>query len=145
MYKLGSLLAQGAKVQLRASQLLRSALRLDPSLSDAHYYLGEGLVGAGQDAGRSRNSKLAIAADPSNDRAMTSYYKLSQIYRKLHRTSEAHKRRWQTYQRMRADREGPAGRKSAQLVRKRTELPVNDARRSQRTPFLRLTNEDHRN
>lgn len=124
MYKLGSLLAKGPS-PADGVPLLRSALRLDPSLSDAHYYLGEGLVGAGKDAEAVQEFEAAIAADPANDRAMTSYYRLSLIYRKLHKIQDA-QAALTNYQRMRADVKARQDSKSAELVRRRTELPVND-------------------
>jgi TolA-binding protein len=69
--------------------------------------------------------ELAIAADPSNDRAMSAYYKLAQVDRKLHKTQEA-QAALENFQRMRAEVKELQDRKSAQLVRKRTELPVED-------------------
>jgi tetratricopeptide (TPR) repeat protein len=124
MYKLGSLLAKGPS-PADGVPLLRSALRLDPSLSDAHYYLGEGLVGAGKDAEAIQEFEAAIAADPANDRAMTSYYRLSLIYRKLHKAEDAQVA-LANYKRMRTDVKARQDSKSAELVRRRTELPVND-------------------
>jgi tetratricopeptide (TPR) repeat protein len=124
MYKLGSLLANSS-TPAEGIPLLRSALRLDPSLSDAHYYLGEGLMGTDHDAEAIQEFEGAIAADPANDRAMTSYYKLALIYRKLHKTQEA-QAALTNYQRMRADVKARQDSKSAELVRRRTELPVKD-------------------
>jgi len=124
MYKLGSLLAK-SPTPAEGIPLLRSALRLDPSLSDAHYYLGEGLMGTDHDAEAIQEFEAAIAADPANERAMTSYYKLALIYRKLHKTQEA-QAALTKYQRMRADVKARQESKSAELVRRRTELPVND-------------------
>jgi tetratricopeptide (TPR) repeat protein len=48
MYKLGSLLVMHQN-PTEGVKLLREALRADPSLSDAHYYLADGLTGLGQD------------------------------------------------------------------------------------------------
>jgi tetratricopeptide (TPR) repeat protein len=124
MYKLGSLLTRSTS-PADGIPILRSALRLDPTLSDAHYYLGEGLVGAGHDADAIREFEAAIAADPANDRAMTSWYKLAQIYRKLDKPQQA-QTALMNFQRMRADLKARQDSKSAQLVRKRTDLPVNE-------------------
>jgi tetratricopeptide (TPR) repeat protein len=124
MYKLGSLLVQGQS-PAEGVQLLRDTLRLDSSLSDAHYYLGLGLMATDRDEEAVHEFQLAIAADPSNDRAMTSYYKLSQVYRRLHQTSEAQVA-LVNFQRMRGDVKNRQDRKAAQLVRSRTELPVED-------------------
>ena len=124
MYKLGSLLAK-SPTPADGIPLLRNALQHDPSLSDAHFYLGEGLMGAGHDAEAIQEFEAAIGADPANDRAMTSYYKLALIYRKLHKAQEA-QAALTNYQRMRADVKARQDSKSAERVRKRTELPVND-------------------
>jgi len=124
MYKLGSLLVQDQNAA-EGVEFLRSALNQDSALSDAHYYLGIGLMGTAQDEDAIHEFELAIAADPANDRAMTSWYKLAQVYRKLHKTPEA-QTALQNFQRMRAEVKERQDRKSAQLVRKRTELPVED-------------------
>jgi len=132
MYKLGSLLAKGPS-PADGIPWLRSALRLDPSLSDAHYYLGEGLISAGHDAEAIQEFEAAIAADPANDRAMTSYYRPALIYRKLHNTQDA-QAALANYQRMRADVKQRQDRKTAQLIRKRTELPVEDQTAEEQMP-----------
>lgn len=124
MYKLGSLLVQDQNAT-EGVEFLHSALHQDSTLSDAHYYLGIGLMGTGQDQDAIHEFELAIAADPRNDRAMTSWYKLAQVYRKLHNTTEA-QTALGNFQRMRADVKERQDSKTAQLVRKRTELPVED-------------------
>jgi tetratricopeptide (TPR) repeat protein len=106
-------------------KLLRDALRADPSLSDAHYYLASGLMSLGQDPDAIHEFELAIAADPTNNRAMSSYYKLAQLYRKLHDTPNA-QTAMQNFLRMRAQSKAQQDRYDAQVVRKRTELPVAD-------------------
>ena len=72
-----------------------------------------------------REFQLAIAADPSNDRAMSSYYKLAQAYRQLHQ-AQAAQEAMQNFQRMRGQVKEQRDNKAAQIVRKRTELPVDD-------------------
>jgi len=124
MYKLGSLLVQGQGAA-EGVELLRGALREDATLSDAHYYLGMGLMATGQDEGATAEFKQAIAADPASDRAMTSWYKLAQVYRAMHNTGEA-QAALGNFQRMRAGVKERQDTKTAQLVRKRTELPVED-------------------
>jgi tetratricopeptide (TPR) repeat protein len=124
MYKLGSLLvlhqnpAEGVK-------LLRDALRTDPSLSDAHYYLATGLMDLGQDQDAIHEFVLATAADPTSNGAMSAYYKLAQLYRKLHETQNA-QAAMQNFLRMRAQSKEQQDSYQAQVVRKRTELPVAD-------------------
>ena len=132
MYKLGSLLALGQGTA-EGVQLLRSALRLDSTLSDAHYYLGVGLMGTDQDEDAVQEFQMAIAADPKSDRAMSAYYKLAQVYRKLHRPADA-QTALKNFQQMRADVKGRQDHKSTQLVRKRTELPVEEETAEEHMP-----------
>jgi TolA-binding protein len=94
-------------------------------LTDAHYYLGVGLMVTSKDEDAIGEFQAAIAADPKGDRAMTSYYKLSQVYRKLHKADEA-QAALENFQRMRAEGKQRQDSKAAQLVRKRSELPVDD-------------------
>lgn len=124
MYKMGSMLVQNQN-PTEGIQLLRDALRADPSLSDAHYHLGAGLMGIDQDQDAVHEFELAIAADPSSDRAMSAYYKLAQAYRKLHKTQEA-QAAMQNFQRMKAQVKERQDRRTARIVRKRTELPIDD-------------------
>lgn len=125
MYKLGSLLVQhdtpgeGVKV-------LDAALRIDPSLVDAHYYLGVGMAALDQDSKAVREFQLAIAADPKSDRAMSSWYKLAQVYRRQHHTDAA-KAALDNFQQMRAAVKARQDVRAAQIVRNRSQLPVPDA------------------
>ena len=123
-YKLGSLLVlnQGAE---EGVGILKQVLREDPSLVDAHYYLATGLTALERDEDAIREYEQAIAADPAADRAMSSYYKLAQAYRKLHRTQEA-QAALVNFQQLRARNRARVEQKAAQIVRKRTELPVDD-------------------
>ena len=132
MYKLGSLLVLNQK-PAEGVKLLQAALAADPSLSDAHYYLGSGLMGIDRNQDAIQEFELAIAADPSSDRAMSSYYKLAQVYRDLHNTQDA-QAAMQSFLRMRAATRERQDRKSAQIVRKRTELPVDDPEQKAMNP-----------
>jgi tetratricopeptide (TPR) repeat protein len=124
MYKLGCLLileqnpAEGVRY-------LRAALHADPSLSDAHYYLGNGLMNLDQNQDAIHEYQLAIAADPSNNRAMSSYYKLAEIYRKLHEAPQAQEA-MKNFLRMRAAIKERRELHTAQIARTRAELPVED-------------------
>lgn len=128
MYKLGSFLvlhqqtAEGVK-------LLRETLRADPSLADAHYYLADGLANIDQNEEAAREFELTVAADPSNDRALSAYYKLAQLYRKLNQAS-ASQTALNNFRRMKAESNVRMDRKSEQIVRSRTELPVDDAEKA---------------
>lgn len=123
-YKLGSLLVLNQQ-QAEGVALLRDVLKADPTLSDAHYYLGTGLMALAQDQSAVREFELAIAADPSDDRAMTSYYKLALLYRKQHQTAEA-QTAMQNFVRMRAQTAERQSQHATQIARRRTELPVED-------------------
>jgi tetratricopeptide (TPR) repeat protein len=127
-YKLGSLLvlnqdpAEGVK-------LLRVVLQDDPTLSDAHYYLGRGLMSLGNDQEAIHQLQLAVAADPSNDRAMSAYYQMAEAYRDLHDTQNAGAA-MKNFLRMRAQMKARQELHTAEIVRKRTELPVEDPERA---------------
>lgn len=124
MYKLGSLQVLNQQPE-EGVKLLRDALRADPSLTDAHYYLADGLMSLDQDNDAIHEFEQAIAADPTNNRAMSAYYKLAQLYRKLHDTPNA-QAAMQNFLRMKAVIQDHKDRYDAQVVRKRTELPVAD-------------------
>jgi tetratricopeptide (TPR) repeat protein len=123
-YKLGSLLVLNQNASEGIPYLL-DALRGDSSLTDAHYYLGTGLMATGDREQAIHEFQLAIAADPNNDRAMLSYYKLAQLYRGLgEKTGEA--TAMQNFLRMRAATKERQEVHSAQIARSRSELPVQD-------------------
>jgi len=124
MYKLGALRVQHDKPD-EGVQMLEHALKVDPNLSDAHYYLGSGLAALEKDEDAVHEYQLAIAADPKADRAMSSWYKLAQVYRRLHRTDEA-KVALDNFQQMRSQVKARQDSRTAQIVRNRSELPVAD-------------------
>jgi tetratricopeptide (TPR) repeat protein len=105
--------------------LLRQALQEDPTLRDAHYYLGDGLLDLDRNAEAAHEYELAIAPDPTDDRAMTSFYRLSQAYRKLHKMDDA-REALANYQRLKAQTQARQDSRRAQIVRKRSQLPVDD-------------------
>ncbi len=127
MFKLGSFLVLNQQTA-EGVKLLRDTLRADPTLADAHYYLADGLTNLNQNEEAAREFEMAIAADPSNDRALSAYYRLSQLYRKLNRASDS-QMALKNFQRMKAESNARMDRKNAQLVRSRTELPVDDAQK----------------
>ncbi len=86
-YKLGSLLVTLHKAE-EGLPLLQTALRTDPTLKDAYYYLGMGEAQIGQDEKAILDLKTAISTAPHSGRAEASYYQLSRIYRREHRTEE---------------------------------------------------------
>jgi tetratricopeptide (TPR) repeat protein len=127
-YKLGCFLVFHQQTA-EGVELLREVLREDPSLADAHYYLGNGLMALDQDQEAIHEYELAVEADPSNNRAISANYKLAQLYRKYHRVPEA-QAAMQNFQRLRAEANDRRESKSAQIVRKRTELPVEDTEKT---------------
>lgn len=124
MYKLGSLLVLNQK-PADGVELLQKALRADPSLTDAHYYLGTGLMSLNENQEAIQEFRQAIAADPANKRAMSSYYKLALLYRKLG-NQRAAADAMQNFVRMRNDSDAQQTRHTAQIVRDRASLPVSD-------------------
>ncbi|HTB98144.1 MAG TPA: tetratricopeptide repeat protein [Terracidiphilus sp.] len=123
-YKLGSLLVLNQQ-PAEGVELLHQVAQQDPTLSDAHYYLGTGLMGLNHDQDAIHEFELAIAADPKDDRAMTSYYKLALIYRKLHQTTEA-QTAMQNFMQLRALTKERQDNHTTQIARKRMALPVED-------------------
>lgn len=124
MYKLGSLLVLNQNAG-DGIPLLLDALRGDPSLTDAHYYLGTGLMATGDRQRAIHEFQLAIAADPGNDRAMLSYYKLARIYHGLGDGTDE-EAAMQNFLRMRATSKERQEIHSAQIARDRSQLPVED-------------------
>jgi len=123
-YKLGSLLVLNQKPG-EGVELLRAVLKNDPSLSDAHYYLGRGLMALGQNQEAIQQLKLAITADPANDRAMSAYYQMAQAYRSMHDTENA-EAAMKDFLRMRSQVKQRQELHTAELTRKRSDLPVED-------------------
>ncbi len=124
MYKLGSLLVLNRNAS-EGIPLLLDALRGDPTLIDAHYYLGTGLMAAGDRQRAIHEFQLAIAADPENDRAMLSYYKLARIYHALGEKTDE-EAAMQNFLRMRAATKDRQATHAAQIARDRSQLPVED-------------------
>jgi tetratricopeptide (TPR) repeat protein len=128
MYKLGSLLVRNQN-PAEGVQFLGRAIKADPTITDAHYYLGDGLMDLEQDQDAIGEFRQAIAADPANDRAMSSYYRLAQIYHKLRDPSQA-QAAMQNFMRMRSANQARHNSVAANIVHKRTELPVEDPERA---------------
>jgi tetratricopeptide (TPR) repeat protein len=123
-FRLGSLLVL-TQAPREGVKLLREVLREEPSLWDAHYYLGTGLMGLNQDQDAIQEFELAISADPKDDRAMTSYYKLAQLYRDLHQPTKA-QTAMQKFLDLRAQTKERQDNHTAQITRNRLTLPVED-------------------
>jgi protein O-GlcNAc transferase len=70
----------------RAEQLLRSALTLDPSLSDAHYQLGNLALKRDRMGEAQQHLEQAVRLDANN---VPAHFALSRVYRRLGRRSQA--------------------------------------------------------
>jgi tetratricopeptide (TPR) repeat protein len=123
-FKLGSLYVVRSN-SAEGVPLLRQAIQEDPGLRDAHYYLGNGLLNMGQAEEAVHEYELAIAPDPGDDRAMTSYYRLSQAYKRLNRMEDS-RAALSNYLKIRDQTRARQASRSAQIARKRSQLPVND-------------------
>jgi superkiller protein 3 len=121
-YKLGSLLVVHGNPG-EGVALLEQVLTEQPNLTDAHYYLGEGLRQLERYEEAAEQYRLAIAADAASDRAISSYYKLAQIERKMGHAAEA-QQALARYQVLKAQRQSRLDTRNEQIERKRSALPV---------------------
>jgi tetratricopeptide (TPR) repeat protein len=78
--------AGDATAEARASQLLRSALILDPALPAAHYQLGNLALKNNHIAEAQQHLEQATKLDPGNRQA---HFALARVYRRLGRTDDA--------------------------------------------------------
>src|SRR6266851_4644112 len=87
-YKLGSLLVEGAK-PVEGKPLIEAALRQDPNLKEAYYYLARAYMQLGNDSEALDALKKAIAVNPSPEILAQAWYQLALVYRRLRRMPEA--------------------------------------------------------
>jgi tetratricopeptide (TPR) repeat protein len=88
LYKLGSLRVTRDNAAVGVP-LLERALALDPTISDAHYYLGKGDAALGKDDLAIQHFRLATNPQGTEELRIMSWYQLATLYRNLHRTQEA--------------------------------------------------------
>ena len=74
------------QAEVRAKQLLREALMLDPSLSDAHYQLGNLALKQDQIAEAEKHFEEVTKLDPNNAQG---HFALARVYRRLGRKEDA--------------------------------------------------------
>jgi tetratricopeptide (TPR) repeat protein len=74
------------QAEAHANQLLREALALDPSLSDAHYQLGNLALKHDQVAEAEKHFEKVIRLEPNNVQA---HFALASVYRRLGRQEDA--------------------------------------------------------
>jgi tetratricopeptide (TPR) repeat protein len=75
-----------SRVEARAEELLRSAVKLDPSSVDAYCQLGELALRNGHTTDAQRDYETAVKLNPQNAKA---HFGLSKVYRRLGRSQEA--------------------------------------------------------
>ena len=74
------------RAQGRAQELLKSAVKLDPSSADAYVQLGEIALNNGQNAEAMQDYGIAAKLSPEN---ATAHFGLSKVYRRLGKSEEA--------------------------------------------------------
>jgi Flp pilus assembly protein TadD len=93
---------ENSKVAARATQLLRKAESLDPSLAETHYQLGKMALREGNTREALLELEAAARFDPNTSK---NHYALAQVYRKLSRSSDA-EHEVQMFQRLRDKESG---------------------------------------
>ena len=121
-FKLGALRVISGK-DAEGVQLLTQVVHEDPTLLDAHYYLGNGLSDLDRDEEALGEYEQAIGDGSDSDRASSSYYRLSQVYRKLHRTQELAKA-IENFRDLKAKSKARTDARMEQITRTRSQLPV---------------------
>jgi tetratricopeptide (TPR) repeat protein len=121
LYKLGSLRVTRNDAA-GAVPLLERALALDPTISDAHYYLGKGNVALGKDDLAIEHFKLATNPQGTEELKIMSWYQLAILYRNLNRTQEAGEA-LATFRKMKTVRDERRENKLQEQMRRRDQLP----------------------
>jgi tetratricopeptide (TPR) repeat protein len=125
LYKLGSLRvtrddAAGGLL------LLERALVLDPTISDAHYYLGKGYAALGKDDLAIEHFQLATNPRGTEELRIMSWYQLATLYRNLHRSQESGAA-LATFRQMKTVRDQRQESKFQEQGRRRDQLPRQEA------------------
>jgi len=120
-YKLGSLrVTRGDAAS--GVPLLERALALDPSISDAHYYLGKGDAALGKDELAIEHFRLATNPQGTEELRIMSWYQLATLYRNLHRSQEAGEA-LAAFRKMKTERDQRREGKLQEQGRRRDQLP----------------------
>jgi tetratricopeptide (TPR) repeat protein len=122
LYKLGALRVTRREEAASGVKLLEQALVLDPSIGDAHYYLGKGEAELGRDDLAIEQFRLATNPQGTEELRIMSWYQLATIYRNLHRTHEAGEA-LATFRHMKAARDQRQQTKFQEQGRRRDQLP----------------------
>jgi tetratricopeptide (TPR) repeat protein len=124
LYKLGSLRVTRGDAA-GGVPLLERALALDPTISDAHYYLGKGNAALGEDDLAIEHFKLATNPQGTEELRIMSWYQLAMMYRNLHRTQEAGEA-LATFRKMKTARDQRQASKLDAQARRRDQLPMQE-------------------
>jgi tetratricopeptide (TPR) repeat protein len=121
LYKLGSLRVTRNDAA-GGVPLLERALALDPTISDAHYYLGKGNVVLGKDDLAIQHFKLATNPQGTEELRIMSWYQLAILYRNLNRAQEAGEA-LTTFRKMKTVRDERRENKLQDQMHRRDQLP----------------------
>jgi tetratricopeptide (TPR) repeat protein len=121
LYKLGSLRVTRDDAT-GGVPLLERALALDPTISDAHYYLGKGEATLNKDELAIEHFRLATNPQGSEELRIMAWYQLATLYRNLHRTQEAGEA-LAAFRKMKAERDHRRESKFQEQGRRRDQLP----------------------
>jgi tetratricopeptide (TPR) repeat protein len=120
-YKLGSLRVTRDDAA-GGVPLLERALTLDPSIVDAHYYLGKGYAGLGKEDLAIQHFREATNPQGSEELRIMSWYQLAIICRNLHRSQEATEA-LAAFRKMKTERDQRQASKFEEQGRRRDQLP----------------------
>jgi len=87
-YKLGSLLVESAK-PAEGKPLIEAALRQEPNLKEAYYYLGRAQMQLGNENEALDALKKAVTLNSNPEILAQAWYQLATVYRRMHRMEEA--------------------------------------------------------
>ncbi len=90
LYKLGVLNVLGSRAS-DGKHFLEEALRRDPTLNNAYYYLGRAELQLNHPEAALANFERVAKADSGDEITRQAYYQMAQLYRQMHRTEEARK------------------------------------------------------
>ena len=122
LYKLGALRVTRRDGTASGVDLLERALALDPSISDAHYYLGKGEAELGKNELAIEQFRLATNPRGTEELRIMSWYQLATIFRNLHRAREASDA-LATFRQMKAARDERQTSKFQDQGKRRDQLP----------------------
>jgi tetratricopeptide (TPR) repeat protein len=124
LYKLGSLRVTRDDAA-SGVPLLERAIALDPTISDAHYYLGKGEAALGKEDQAIENFRLATNPQGTEELRIMSWYQLATLYRNLHRTQEAGEA-LAAFRKMKTARDQRRENKLQEQTRRRDQLPLQE-------------------